>query len=657
MADYHKIPLRFGLGLVVLLLASCSLDTPSQFPRDNPLDANNPDTHGDPYHLTAELADGGVRLSWQAVNWAPLVGYSIYRKEDAGASARLQQIGVVTTYTDRAIRNGHRYEYYVVARSNSGEGEASQVVKATVNAAPVIFIEGQNVAQTPTRNVTLSLIAYGGERMLLSNSSDFTGATWEPFTVTKSWQLTTGSGTKTVYLRVAFNSGDTSAVYSDQIDPAALNPVLQILPDSTYINHVNVTLSMPNTGASEMKVSNSADSASVNWQAYNPQLNWNLSAGDGWKTIYAWFRNDFFAAGPAVDTVGLDTRASIATFDWTHTGGDTLIPGNQVTFTMRAADDAFGADTGGRSSVTVEGWQPIGLAGQAGGIYSATYTITDQTPEVRSARVTVTLTDRAGNATPTVVSDQQLTMIQPHPAAGTEREFRLGNTTIRMCWIPAGSYLMGRYSGEQDSDPDEVDQHRVTFARGFWLSKYEVTQLQWVRVMGSNPASGYGVGDTYPVYYVSWDDIHRFESRLAAQGDTFRLPSESEWEYACRAGTATRFYWGDDPNYSEIGRYAVYSGNDINRSEPVGSKLANAWGLCDMSGNVWEWCEDWYHDSYNVAGRPDDGSAWVAGGGTYRVLRGGSWTVTGRYCRSAGRYWNFPDFRNFSYGFRVVYGR
>jgi len=246
--------------------------------------------------------------------------------------------------------------------------------------------------------------------------------------------------------------------------------------------------------------------------------------------------------------------------------------------------------------------------------------------------------------------DQITFEVEPaeEPEPGEERVFELiEGVDIVMCWIPAGSFMMGRQDGEQDSDDDEDPRHRVTFSQGFWMGKYELTQAQWEAVMGSNPS--YYRGASLPVEQVSWNDIQTFEERV----NGFRLPSESEWEYACRAGTSTRFYWGDDPDYSEIGRYAQYIGNSSTRTHPVGEKTANAWGLHDISGNVWEWCEDLYHDSYN--GAPDDSSPWVAGGGQYRVLRGGSWVSIVRNCRSANRYYNGPDHRYYSNGVRVVW--
>jgi formylglycine-generating enzyme required for sulfatase activity len=234
---------------------------------------------------------------------------------------------------------------------------------------------------------------------------------------------------------------------------------------------------------------------------------------------------------------------------------------------------------------------------------------------------------------------------------GEERAFLLADSVeIVMVWIPAGDFQMGSPDNEQDRQGNEGPVHLVTFASGFWMGKYEVTQAQWAGVMENNPASDYGVGANYPVYNVSWNDIQEFESAL---GDSFHLPSEAEWEYACRAGTTTRFYWGEDANYSQIGTYAWYYDNS-GETYQVGSKTANGWGLHDMSGNVYECCEDWYHYSYS--GAPDDGSAWVAGeAGDFRVLRGGSWSLYARDCRSSTRHGYSLDFRgNGSFGFRLI---
>ena len=238
-----------------------------------------------------------------------------------------------------------------------------------------------------------------------------------------------------------------------------------------------------------------------------------------------------------------------------------------------------------------------------------------------------------------------------------------GNVLLTMVKITGSTYQMGRYAGEQESYSDEDPQHAVTVP-GFWMGKYEITQAQWLAVMGSwpgtAPSSSYGVGDTYPAYYVSWDDAQNFITALnthivsSGQGPlTVRLPSEAEWEYACRAGTATRFYWGDDGDYTQIENYAWYVGNNSPYgTKTVGGKLPNAFGLYDMSGNVWEWCQDWYHSSYS--GAPADGSAWESLTGSIRVFRGGDWDYYAGNCRSAYRLGDSPGFRINYLGFRLA---
>ena len=213
---------------------------------------------------------------------------------------------------------------------------------------------------------------------------------------------------------------------------------------------------------------------------------------------------------------------------------------------------------------------------------------------------------------------------------------------------------MGSPESETDRESNENSQHQVTIANPFYLGKYEVTQAQWIAVMGTDPSRDCGIGVNYPVYYVSWDDCKTFIQALNQMGvGTFRLPTEAEWEYACRAGTSTRFYWEDDSNYSLINLHAWYDSNTNFHSHEVGEKQANSWGLYDISGNVWEWCEDDLHGTYN--GAPSDGSAWVdLTRSPYRIARGGSWGYSTHYCRSAYRGSSTPDYCGAYFGLRLV---
>jgi hypothetical protein len=222
--------------------------------------------------------------------------------------------------------------------------------------------------------------------------------------------------------------------------------------------------------------------------------------------------------------------------------------------------------------------------------------------------------------------------------------------------IPAGSFLMGSEVTEIGRDDDETPQHRVT-VKSFFMQTTEVTQRLWKLIMGNNPS--FYQADVLPVEQVSWIEVNEFIRRINEidPGKTYRLPSEAEWEYACRAESSTRFPWGDDPNYYSLDIFCWVSENNRGATHPIAQKRPNAWGLYDMHGNVFEWCQDWYHNAY--FGAPSDGSAWVSPIGEYRVHRGGSsvmdsWEYNARRCRSAFRSRSKPASRHYDLGFRLV---
>ena len=229
------------------------------------------------------------------------------------------------------------------------------------------------------------------------------------------------------------------------------------------------------------------------------------------------------------------------------------------------------------------------------------------------------------------------------PLAGSSWKSPLG---MEFVWIPAGRFLMGSPKGEEGRDGDEV-QHEVRISRGYWLGKYEVTQGEWEAVMGGNPSYFRSCGSRCPVERVSWDDIQEFMRKLnereSRSGNKYRLPSEAEWEYAARAGTAGL-------RYGELGEIAWYGGNSGDRTHPVGQKRANGWGLHDMLGNVWEWTADRYGRYPPGSVRDPEGPS----SGSDRVARGGSWYSVARYVRSANRDIYFPGYRNYFIGFRLV---
>ena len=226
-------------------------------------------------------------------------------------------------------------------------------------------------------------------------------------------------------------------------------------------------------------------------------------------------------------------------------------------------------------------------------------------------------------------------------------------TPLELVYIPAGSFLMGSPETEIERNQDEGPQHRVTLTRPFYLGKYEITQAQWLAIMGGpNPASdgeravvhsSKGVGPDYPVYYVSWLECQEFTQRLSELfHERFRLPTEAEWEYACRAGTTTRYSYGDvlSPPPPDGSAHPVhnqnmwYGMNAIDANRPVGLKLPNPWGLYDMHGNVEEWCLDvylYYKNEEQENPLIDQQNL------RHRVFRGGNWGYTAEQARSAAR--------------------
>jgi len=212
---------------------------------------------------------------------------------------------------------------------------------------------------------------------------------------------------------------------------------------------------------------------------------------------------------------------------------------------------------------------------------------------------------------------------------------------IKFALIPEGEFMMGVGIGGTRGDPNENTTQRVIISKSFYMGVYEVTQKQYNKVMGTNPSRFRDpnlpvetVSPNLPVETVSWWDAVAFCKRLSEQGGIeYRLPTEAEWEYACRAGTKTAYYWGDDFD----DRYAWTLTDRGAMTRDVGTKLGNAWGLHDMSGNVWEWCSDSY-------GEHDE----------FRVLRGGSWGHSRLNCRSAHRNWHTPNHRYDDCGFRIV---
>jgi formylglycine-generating enzyme required for sulfatase activity len=231
-----------------------------------------------------------------------------------------------------------------------------------------------------------------------------------------------------------------------------------------------------------------------------------------------------------------------------------------------------------------------------------------------------------------------------------------GGVALEMIYIPGGSFLMGSPEYEVQRYCFESPQHQVAL-QPFFMSKYPITQNQYQAIMGNNPS--HFKGRSCPVEQVSWYDATKFCQKLSEKtGKIYTLPSESQFEYACRAGTTSPFYFGETIT-SELVNYNGYpygnapKGRYRKETTNVGTFPPNAFGLYDMHGNVWEWCQDVWHNSYNEA--PTDGSPWeTEGDDNTRVLRGGCWFISSGDCRSAWRYYDYAKEIGSTWGFRIV---
>jgi len=223
---------------------------------------------------------------------------------------------------------------------------------------------------------------------------------------------------------------------------------------------------------------------------------------------------------------------------------------------------------------------------------------------------------------------------------------------LELVLIPAGEFMMGSPDSDKNAESWEKPQHRVRITKPFYLGKYPVTQEQWEAVMGNNPSYFKGRPEN-PVEGLRWDDCQQFLGKLnaksAAGEGKFQLPTEAQWEYACRAGSKTQYCFGDDE--SKLGDCAWYDKNSDRKTHPVGEKKPNAWGLYDMHGNIQELCQDWWQYGYYKDSPVDDPTG--AATGSDRVLRGGGCTNPAGYCRSAYRYEFVPGYFLYFWGLRV----
>lgn len=362
----------------------------------------------------------------------------------------------------------------------------------------------------------------------------------------------------------------------------------------------------------------------------------------------------------------VDKSVEIDTFYWHSTRENNLEIGDNLSLELFLKEDSIGHENLGHGSVYIEGWDRIQLEHVQEGHYRTELTITAETPFSRNEPLTAKFIDRAGNTASPHVAVEQLTSIC---SAGKDSVFYIGqeSTPIEMVWIPRGTFWMGAQSDETflNSDVDETPRHQVILTKGFWIGKYEVTQEQYSAVIEDTEYS-FDENPLYPAENISWDDINdHFLPQLNNGNDGFlwRLPTEAEWEYSCRAGYDENWFWWGS-NLDSLDEFAVSMANSNAGGgytiHPIGSLSPNPFGLHDMLGNVQEWCSDYYNvftSYYSICPSPDIDPTGIDPHPDYfnrRMARGGSFRSVNEICRPAYRTGRLTSIKLNWVGFRLV---
>ena len=348
-------------------------------------------------------------------------------------------------------------------------------------------------------------------------------------------------------------------------------------------------------------------------------------------------------------------RTSRSSYFTTHAGGPEAVPLTLFTphFTVYNVPVPYNLSALG--IVWTNGLPRLSLAGRVGYGYALEYASTFSAEPTNAWRSLMNQTNWVLTNSPQFFTDTSA-------AGAAQRFYRVGPYPIppppSLVWINPGTFLMGSPTNEAARSPNQSPETQVTLTHGFWIGQYKVKQIEYQSMVNINPSWFIGDPDL-PVESLTWYDATNYcaqlteHERLAGRlpaGYAYRLPTEAEWEYAARAGTTTRFSYGDDPGYTNLTNYAWYSANSGNRSHPVGQKQPNPWGLYDMYGNVEEWCMDWYGDypGGTVTDPKGPASGWA------RVIRGGAYGIGGESCQSASRLGMGEDNWDGPWGMRVV---
>ena len=531
-----------------------------------------------------------------------------------------------------SARNGTRIIYF---RTRDAFAE-SEVVSDTVtlNAPPpsiVSFGINDGAAISGARDVTLNNICSDFPAgYMASESPSFTSAIWQTYSVAPSFRAL-GNGLRTIYFKTRNEIGESN-VATDTIvvnaPPCVLSfSIVDSQTSSTFARDITIV----NTGDGdplEYIASESPTFQGAAWKPYATSAPFTLSAGTGEKTVHFKTRNGYGESERKSDITTLVEPPAITSF--TINEGAASTDAIEVTLSSVATNvpqqymvsesaTFVGAEWQSYISVT-EFTLSLALGGGPRTVY-----LRVRNPAGVSTTATASIT----------FNHVEETVMLP------------GDVPLVLVWIPPTTFLMG----------NENLSHRVRLARGFWIGKHEVSQKQWKAVVGTEPwlnNANTNNKEDAPATYVSWNEARYFLNSLSIHtGKSFRLPSEAEWEYACRAGTTTHYYWGDDPIHALGGAYAYCEIQRVSDGPCTATfLLPNACELYNMSGNAEEWCEDFYHSSYHDA--PTDGSAWNEPDKKNRhVTRGGSFGNLFYECSSSARKAVVAATAEFGNGFRV----
>ena len=453
--------------------------------------------------------------------------------------------------------------------------------------------------------------------------------------------VTENTSTSSRSATITISSNDAGSV-KVSITQAAANSDLQLNKNN---------LSFTATGGSDSFTITS----NVNWTITSDQTWCTVSTSSGSKngtiTVNVSENNSIDSRSASITVKAGDQSQIIAV---TQAGASPTLQLNKssMAFESSNGENTFTISSNTSWSITSDKtWCTLSSSSGSNDATVTVYVSENTSTSSRSATITVesatimrTLAVTQNGATPVT------------PPSSQDRSFTVGGVTFKMVAVEGGTFTMGATS-EQGSDAYDWEKptHSVTLS-SYSIGETEVTQALWQAVMGQKPTSDgsqwsstYGLGGNYPAYYVSWNDCQDFIRRLnALTGENFRLPTEAEWEYAARGGNKSRGYKYAGSN--TIDNVAWYGDNSGSQTHNVATKSPNELGLYDMSGNVWEWCQDWYGDYSSGSQTNPTGPS----SGSIRVYRGGSWLYNARFCRVSSRDYGTPDYRYIIIGLRLV---